>query len=231
MFLTLLTVIGVALSTASWSRGENVARSEKCFYYRIVVATLEMQQRGSDQLILSVVEIYRQGQKLRIVGEQGEIWLTDGKRAVFFQRDARKGWMYPSLPDGFVLSKLGGIAFPVSLMVTERILFPTKPLRTEKVGSSMCIVWESDGLLAVVGVSNGSKGRMTIWVPSEEGAMPIGFQKLQFSIENRLVAEARLVEAKEVTCNEELFSVSKDVALVTIISRDELFKMVNIPTR
>ncbi|MCS6831525.1 MAG: hypothetical protein NZ749_12895 [bacterium] len=222
-----LALMGLNLLAVTGDRLQNTVVPEKCFYYRIAVATLEIQQPSADRLELTLVEVYRQGPKVRVVGERGEVWMTDGERAVFFYRDARKGWLYPSLPDGLVLLQLGGIAFPFGFLVTERIPFPTKPLRTEEVGSSICTVWDTDTLWPMVGVSNDNRGRLTIWVPREE-AIPIGFQRLRLSIENKLVVEARLIEAREVSGSEEIFKVGKDVALVTINKREELLNMVNL---
>ncbi|GIV21566.1 MAG: hypothetical protein KatS3mg023_3317 [Armatimonadota bacterium] len=223
----LVAAIEMVLLATSGSHAQDVRPAEKCFYYRIAVATVGTQQQSMDQLVLTVVEVYRQGEKCRVVGEHGETWLTDGETSVFFHRDARKGWVYPSLPDGLVLSQLGGIAFPISFLVTERVSFPMKALRSEEVGSSICTVWDTDTLWPLIGVSNGSKGRMTIWVPREKGTIPIGFQRLRLSIENKMVIEARLIEAKEVPSSTSLFNVDKDIALVTISSREDLFKMVN----
>lgn len=229
--LYLLVAIGVTLLAATGTYVQDAAGSERCFYYRIAVATVETQQQGTVQLALALVEVYRQGQKMRVIGEHGEVWLTDGKRAVFFHRAARKGWVYASLPDGLILLQLGGIAFPIGLLVTERMSFPTKPLRTEEVGSSICTVWDTDALWPLVGVSNGNRGRLTIWVPREKRPIPIGFQRLRLSVENRTLVEARLIEAREESGKHRMFDVNEDIELVTISSREELLKMVNLLAR
>lgn len=228
MHFGLFAATGVILSAVTWSRGQDASVPQTCFYYRIAVATIETQERNVDQLALTIIEVYRQGEKVRVQGEHGEIWLTDGKRAVFYHRDARRGWTYSSLPDGFVLSQLGGTAFPLGLFVIEQVQFPIKAVRTEVVGSSVCTVWDTDSLWPLVRVRDGNRGRLTIWVPQNKGTIPIGFQRLRLSIEGKLVAEARLVEAKEVSCTAGMFDVGRDVALMTISNREELLKILNV---
>jgi len=220
-----VTIVAVALlgiSEAMWAKGE------EGYHYKLAVATVDTGPQGNQRLSLTVVKVYRQGEKLRVDAENGITWLSDGKQAIVFNRDARKGWFYSGLPDGMLLAKLGGHAALLGLMVVEKIAFPFQASSVEVVDETPCVVWSTDSLWGLVGVKDACGARMVLWVPRDTSSPPVGFRRIRLITDEGVLYEARLVTAEKMRLKADVFRVGKEVQLLPVRSRAELLRMVGI---
>ncbi|MCS6923602.1 MAG: hypothetical protein NZM10_04400 [Fimbriimonadales bacterium] len=223
-----LSVMGLAICLIGCWGIQLQPQTTECLYCRVVFVDLRNSNASSDSTVIRVLEVWKQGDKVRVEEENGYVYINDGKRAYLYNRN--EGWETNS-DVGVPLVMLKHSPMGLALNI-----FNNSPVRTSSQGKGQeRRVDTIDGVKCVVEAVNfyeetGGKvfGSFTQWVPTDTLTPPVSFLRLRASIGDGLI-ELRVVDRKQLPAKPyELFNPAPKVPLVPVESEYELLRLMDV---
>lgn len=187
--------------TASFSR-QSAQPSRACYYYRL--AAVEISSRSAPTPAIRLIEVWQQGDYMRIKDDHSNQYYSDATRAIFVSD--RTAWQVRSdLRESLLYA--AGLAFAFASSVSANPFIDRKPDYIELVDGRECAVYRvsfaqvAQELEHFLGMEIAFEGNVVFhyWVPQKSEQVPLGYVRGRIvfsSSEGYSLMELRVLEYK-----------------------------------